>query len=310
MVKHDNWQGVPIVTMDNEWLSVSLCPSLGNNLYRIYDKKANREVLRVPPSPEELKAAPVQYGTPLLLPPNRIRQGAFRFRDRDYQLDLNHNGHHIHGFLKSRPWKVTDIGKNSVKSVFAVAEFKDVLKMYPHPLVIEMTYSLEGPSLIQKTKVLNQGPSPAPFGYGVHTWFLLDGQPEQWTLKLPSAHIWELDETLMPTGSLLPLGEFASLPAGMNLKGVNLDTVFQIGDNSCEAVLEKDGCRIRYRGSEQFKHWVIYTKGEANDYICLEPYTWVTNAPNLALDPAVTGLRAVEPEQSLELTLTLEIESL
>lgn len=312
MIKQDNWHGVPIYTMENDQLLVSLCPSFGNNLFRIWDKIAEREVLRVPANPEELKKAPGHYGTPLMMPPNRIRQGAFSFRDRSYQFELNSGGkNHIHGFLRSRPWTVTDSGQrgkvNFVKSAFSTADFPEVLKQYPHPLIIEITYELNESTLTQKVRAINQGASPAPYGFGLHTWFLLDGQPEEWSLQLPASHIWELDEELMPTGNLLPLGEYAELAQGLNLQGQTLDTVFEIGNNPRTAVLSKDGYEIRYTGSELYKHWVIFTQGEAKDYICLEPYTWVTNAPNLNLDPEITGLQGVEPGGTLEMDVVLEI---
>jgi aldose 1-epimerase len=86
-----------------------------------------------------------------------------------------------------------------------------------------------------------------------------------------------------------------------------MDTVFQIGSNPRLAVLRKEGLELRYTASELFKHWVIYTKGETDNYICLEPYTWVTNAPNLDLDPEVTGVIGIEPGQSIDMEVKLEL---
>lgn len=102
MIRHESWNGIPVVTMENEQLAVSLCPSLGNNLYRIWDKAAEREVLRVPVELQALVDNPGHYGTPLMMPPNRIRNGRFTFEGREYQFAINTpNGHNIHGFLRN-----------------------------------------------------------------------------------------------------------------------------------------------------------------------------------------------------------------
>ncbi len=312
MIQEHLWHGLPVYTMRNENLAVSLCPSLGNNLYRVWDEAKQREVLRVPDSPEALKKAPGHYGTPVMLPPNRIRHGVFHYNGKEYRLEVNTpNGHHIHGFLRHHPWQVTSFEENGdtakITSVFSTADFPDIMRQYPHDLRIEMTYELKGASLNQTVTIQNRSESAAPVGFGLHTWFLLDGEPERWTLRLPVSNVWELDGDNIPTGRLLPLGRYEPIASGMNLRGQDMDTVFQVSGRPNVAVLAKDGYEIRYSTSDPYKQWVIYTQGVANELICLEPYTWVTNAPNLNLDPEITGLRAIEPGGALKLEVGLQI---
>jgi aldose 1-epimerase len=136
---------------------------------------------------------------------------------------------------------------------------------------------------------------------------MLDGKPEQWTFQLPVESIWELDPDAMPTENLLPPGPYSELTAGISLAGQNMDTIFQIGSNPVKAVLSKEGYSITYSASEAFKQWVIYTKGLAQDYICIEPYTWVTNAPNLRMDPAITGFSSLAPGETRNLWIDMKI---
>ncbi|KIL42421.1 aldose epimerase [Gordoniibacillus kamchatkensis] len=313
MIKQDSWQGQTIYLLENNRLAVSLVPSINNNVYQIYDKTLQREVLSVPESPEQLLERPVHFGTPILMPPNRIRNGRFTFDGREYQFDVKpETGHHSHGVLRALPWKAVHVssceGIDAITSLFNTADHPDVMRQYPHDLTLEVIYELAGSSLIHKLRVANHGTTTAPFGYGLHTWFQLDHAPDKWTLQLPVDGVWELDEGLMPTERILPLGdEYAGLAEGINLKGRNLDTVFRIGDREAIAELLGPGCNIKYSGSKQFKHWVIYTKGEADNDICLEPYTWVTNAPNLSLDPELTGLIGIKPGEQLTLQVVLDI---
>jgi aldose 1-epimerase len=312
MIQQEQWQGTPVYTLSNDKLSVSLCPSLNNNLYRIWDHTLGREVLRVPESPQELAEQPIQFGTPVLMPPNRIRKGTFQYEGSTYQFKINTlYDNHIHGVLRNHPWQVTHIeeteGVATVTSTLDTSMFPDILQQFPHALKLEMTYRLQGTTLTHKLTVTNNSSTKAPFGYGLHTWFLLDHEPHNWTFELPAAGIWELDSELIPTGSILPTDPYAKLAQGLSLEGQNLDTVFQIGDNPRTAILRSPSCELRYTASEAFKHWVIFTKGQADNFICLEPYTSVTNAPNLDMDPKVTGLIGIAPEQTIELEVKLEI---
>lgn len=313
MISQQVWEGETLYHLQNDRLSVYLCPSLNNNVIRIYDHVLEREVLRVPDSKEVLLERPVHFGTPILLPPNRIKNGKFTFDGREYTFDLNRplEGNHIHGVLRTQPWTVTSTkeedGTISITSFIQTADFPEIQAQYPHALQLEMTYELKGTSLVQKLSILNQGELTAPIGYGLHTWFMIDGAPEKWNLRVPVSGIWELDEKNIPTERILELGTYAQLLDGMNLKGSKLDTVFQIGDNPCLAVLSGPGCEIRYSGGQEFKQWVLFTMGEADQYICLEPYTWVTNAPNIRLSPDITGIRSLPAGETLNLEVTLDI---
>jgi aldose 1-epimerase len=315
MIRESKWQDVPIYTLENDRLAVSLVPSINNNVYRIYDKTLQRDVLRVPDSPQQLLEHPVHYGTPILMPPNRIRQGKFTFDGRTYQFDRNRpGGNHCHGVIGALPWKAVHVssceGTDSIISMLNTADYPDVLRQYPHELALEVEYQLTGSSLIHKLRASNRSEQKAPFGYGLHTWFLLDHAPQDWTLTLPVDGIWELDEESIPTDRILPLGDkFGSLPSeeGIGLKSQTLDTVFRIGTGEALATLRGPGCEIRYSGTELVRHWVIYTRGEADNDICLEPYTWVTNAPNSSLEPKETGLIGIAPGESVELSIILDI---
>lgn len=317
MIKQIDWQGTPAHVLENEFLIVSICPGIGNNVYSIWDKKLQREMLRTPEGPAALSEQFVQFGTPILMPPNRIDKGQFTFEGRSYQFDITQpaTGNHIHGLVRQQPWVVTQAGEKEngqlfITSTLNLAEDEHVQRQYPHALELEITYVLDGSKLTQTLKAVNKGTDSAPFGYGLHTWFLLDGKPESWKLQLPVEGIWELNEVNIPVGHIVPLGRYEALIEGDTLQGHNMDTVFQIGSNPCTAILSNDQVEIRYSGSDLFKQWVIFTKGEAHDFICLEPYTWVTNAPNIDQPAEVTGLQGIKPGDTLQLEVTLEINHL
>ncbi|MBJ9991432.1 MULTISPECIES: aldose 1-epimerase [unclassified Paenibacillus] len=316
-VTKGQWNGYDTYILHSRELEVTLLPSLGNNVISILDHTLNRQVVRRPDDNdlEFYLQKPYHFGMPMLIPPGRIRGGHFEYEGRSYQFDRNTAGdNHIHGLHRTQSWRVSDIEEDeegcAVTSEFLTSDDPHWMEQFPAPLKLEMTLRLQGSKLTQHLKVTHLGDHPIPFGIGFHTWFLLDGQPGEWTLTLPVSAEYALDKDLITTGELLPLGPLDQLNQGLNLAGTNFDTPLRIGEGQpAEALLMRsDGYGLKYSADPKYyKHWVLYTKGEADEFLCIEPYTWLPDAPNLAAGPDLTGLIRIEPKASIEMDLTLDM---
>ncbi|AZK46235.1 aldose 1-epimerase [Paenibacillus lentus] len=315
-VTKGQWNGYDTYTLHSRELDVTLLPRLGNNVISIRDHIQQRDVLRRPDESELdfYLQKPYHFGIPLLIPPGRIRRGKFTYAEQEYQFDVNTaNDNHIHGLHRTQAWCVSDIEEDdegcTITTEFKTTDDPQWIRQFPVPLKLEMTLRLQGAKLQQTFKIHHLGDQPAPFGLGLHTWFLLDGEPDKWTITLPVSGKYDLDEELITTGEITPLGELEQLITGMNLQGTNFDTMFQIGNNPVQATLmHNDGYGLIYSADPAyFKHWVLYTKGEADQFLCIEPYTWLPDAPNSGLPNEVTGLIELKPAQTLELNLQLEM---
>lgn len=315
-VTKGQWNGYDTYILHSHELEVTLLPRLGNNVIRIWDHIQQRDVLRRPEENELdfYLLKPYHFGIPLLIPPGRIRRGHFTYAGQEYQFDRNTaNDNHIHGLHRTQGWCVSDIEEDddgcAITTEFVTTNDPNWMRQFPEPLKLEMTLRLQGASLKQTFKITHLGQKAAPFGLGLHTWFLINGEPERWNLNLPVSGLVVADEELVPTGEMAPLGEFQSLNEGTNLRGVNYDTILSIGDHPVEALLTRDdGYGLRYSADPKyFKYWVIYTKGEADQFLCIEPYTWLPNAPNLPLPADTTGLIELQPQETLELNVNLDI---
>ncbi|SMF33278.1 aldose 1-epimerase [Paenibacillus barengoltzii] len=315
-VTKGQWNGYDTYILHSRELEVTLLPRLGNNVIRIWDNVQQRDVLRHPEENELdfYLQKPYHFGIPLLTPPGRIRRGKFTYAGQEYQFDRNTaNDNHIHGLHRTQSWCVSDIEEDdegcTITTEFKTSDDPNWIRQYPEPLKLEMTLRLQGAKLTQTFKITHLGQNPAPFGLGLHTWFLIDGEPGRWNVKLPVTELYDLDEENIPTGKTAPLGSWDALNTGMNLQGVNCDTMLRIGDKPVEALmLRDDGYGLRYAADpEYFKFWVIYSKGEADQFFCIEPYTWLPDAPNLNLPASETGLIELTPQQTLELNLSLEM---
>lgn len=315
-ITKSQWNGHETLILSSDVLEATLLPGLGGNIIRLWDKKEQREVLRTPQESEldYYMTKPYHFGAPMLMPPGRIRRGRFSYAGVDYQFDQNTaNDNHIHGLHRTQAWTVTDhevcADSCSVTASFHTLDDPNWVRQYPTPLEFRLTYVLSGSKLTHKLEVTNVGEQAAPFGFGTHTWFMMDHEPDRWTVKVPVSGVYELDNELIMTGNTLPLGAYESLNEGQIAQGTNFDTVFSIGSHKPEAwLIRDDGYTISYKGNEPFfKHWVLYTRGEADEIICLEPYTWLPDAPNLPFDQETTGLIDLQPQQPIELVLDLSI---
>ena len=84
----------------------------GANLIRLYHKKKKIPILREPQNGRELNEKKYEFGVPVLFFPNRIEDGRFTFRGRNYQFPINDEitNCHLHGFLHDKAWKLDETG--------------------------------------------------------------------------------------------------------------------------------------------------------------------------------------------------------
>lgn len=318
----------------NDDLAIIVVPTWGSNLLSVVHQPTGTELLRVPESAAQFLESPVLYGTPILFPPNRIEGGRFSYNGRDYQFDINEPelGNHIHGFVYNRPWdvvgaEVDDAGRPVIVTRFDARQTpepddaSDITRQFPHHFVITMRYTLDGSTLHKAAEVRNDGAEPFPFGFGFHTTFRFPEETGRFALT--AAKRWRLNDNMLPTGELEEIPFKEQLQRGMSLHGVALDDAFYVGDGATPAdtgggeadhvgapagpgrsaaTLRYEAAgtdiHIRYEADHHFKHWVIYNADGRSGFVCPEPYTWITNAPNLNVPASVTGLQELQPGEA------------
>ncbi|MEW8979891.1 MAG: aldose 1-epimerase [Symbiobacterium sp.] len=313
-VTETTWSGVPALRLcdDDAHTVATLVPGFGGNLISLTDQ--GEELLRTGPDAEALRAKPTRWGIPVLMPPNRIAGGRFRFNGREYQLELTDSSglHHNHGFPVRRPWQVAATGTAPGASAtirFAAADHPDVMAQFPHPFVLELTYTLEGRTLRCRPVIRNLGEEPMPFGLGFHPYFLAP-QEEEIFVRLTPGRLWEMQEW-MPTGRFLePQGTYdlsTWQPAHAVTRGEGYAVAAPEPDgwSRFELANRTTGRTLALRAAPAYRHWLIFN-GFAGSFSA-EPYTCMTNAFNLDLDPAVSGMAALAPgeeRRDLEWELT------
>jgi aldose 1-epimerase len=297
-IRKINFIQEPAYEIENSRFKAIVAPGLGSNLLSLFDKEHNAELLRTPQSREEYEQRPMLYGTPVLFPPNRIEDATFTFQGRTYHLEMNRakENNHIHGFVHNKPWDVvsTDDDNNKLVTSLRSEEYPEIMEQFPHAFALTLTFVLTEKGLNQSLTVSNHGKETMPVGLGYHTTFNFPIHSSR--LQMQIGKQWVLGSRMLPTGELADSTLQKELAFGTVLEGKKLDDAYMITDDK-RAILSMPelGISITYTVGDTFKHWVIFNGQGTEDFLAVEPYSWITNAPNLQLPAQTTGLAGVAP---------------
>ncbi len=256
-------------------------------------------------------------GIPILFPfPNRIRGGCYHWAGRDYRLpELDSEGNAIHGFVLDRSWRVTDSGEQYVVGEFQLSkDAPDRLPYWPADFVLELRYEIDGNALSCHVRISNPGPDPLPWGFGTHPYFKMPLAAESNTgdclVQVPATEAWELVDYL-PTGQRVPVDGHIDLREGRRLGERPLDDVLtgiphENGHIETLAMDERAGLQVSQKTDSIFRELVVYTPPHGRA-VCLEPYTCVTDAVNLASQGHDSGLLVLPPGGEVRTWITIEV---
>ena len=231
-----DYHGLEAVRMVAGPYEAVLIPSYGANLIRLYNYEKQVELLRAPSSEEiaVFKGRPHVFGLPLLFPPNRIEDGAYRNGERDYHFPITipaQNNYH-HGIIKSQPFAVTRtyVGVEfvEVEASFHSNMVNDAIyRDFPHQFECRMTFTLSAEGLEHTVTFVNDSDEDMPLGVGYHTPIPVPFEHghDEYKMWLSAGEEWELNDRSLPTEKLLPLDEQLQLlcTTGMNTVGVAIE---------------------------------------------------------------------------------------
>lgn len=181
--------------------------------------------------------------------PNRIGGGVYEFRGRSHQLALSEveRRNAIHGLVRWVPWRLLERGPGQVRLGFTLHPQPG----YPFMIELSIRYTLGEGGLRVSVLARNEGSEAAPFGVGHHPYLRpAEGALDGARLRVPARQMLELDERLIPTGTVhsvaaTPLDFRAERPVGAAV----LDTCFTGFD---EPWVELDGARLWWDTSHPF----------------------------------------------------------
>jgi len=269
--------------LKNESWECRIVPEIGANVISLCHREY--EILRVPESENELRADPVLYGVPVLLPPNRTAGGRFAFEGKEYELAITEpeQNNHLHGHMHSAPFQVIEQTESSLHT-----QLVNDGTLFPFKLCVDMWDKLEKDGWHRTVTVTNTGKTAMPLVLAFHFTFK---EPESFCV--PLGLCWEIDENRIPTGVKMELTQWQnSFVQGVSPNGRDVDGFYEMAGDTAYV----GDYLLRVEGFDQ---WVLYNGGGDKGFLCVEPQLGPVNALNSG------GYQRLEPGEKY--TVTMEI---
>lgn len=278
--------------------------SRGANCISLRHSATGARILREPPDPMRLDN-PYLYGMPLLFPVNRISDGRFVFRGREYVFPVNepNTGCHLHGTLHETPFAVTARSGDSLTAEYTADAAHPYLS-FPHAFTLRLTYRLMKDGLHLTVALINQSGENMPYFLGFHTTFNLALTPEtnpEAVIAMVQAD-WEIErnmETYLPTGCL---SEFDAISSTLTAGTWHpTDRPISRHYRACSEGLltltdPENNLRVVYHNDSSYGFRLIY--GDGNSFLCMEPQTCMANAANAPFPRSETGFAFLQPNET------------
>ncbi|MCM1225829.1 MAG: aldose 1-epimerase [Clostridium sp.] len=324
--KLTEFNGTPAVEISAGGYTAMIAYEIGSNVIRLHDDKNGIEFFRFKKdnSAETIKQSPEVWGLPTLYLPNRFADGVLKTSDAVYNLPVNEKApynNHIHGFLHKRAHTLVehhaDDNSAVVKTKYVYDENDEFFKYMPLKFTAEFKFTLSGSGLKYRLRITNLSDKMLPISLATHTAinspFVDGGEEENIRLTVPVIKRCELNERCLPTEKLLDLtdadreyltGDKKPVLQVVDNEMYTTDYINLNGQQFHGVVAEdtKSGKKLCYEVSDEYKFWIIWNDRGFNGYFCPEPMTAMIDAPNLSLDPDITGYHEIEPNANFEVS--------
>ena len=243
------------------------------------------------------------YHPSALLTPwvNRVRNGNYSFKGKNYQLPINEPalGNAIHGLLARKSFTLVN---QSSSSITLKHEYKGEEPNYPFPFQFQYTYTLTDSGALEVTfEAKNTGAGPLPFACGWHPYF-----------SFPETKVDDLEINFKPISRFLSDSQMIPLKEE-NLNGKQqfkfstdkIDHVFRLEPmeiHRTEFIDTKHKKRLILEQSSILFPFLVVFQPEGFNSVAIEPMTANTDAFNTG-----DGLIELAPSEAFSGQIRLSI---
>ncbi len=251
-----------------------IVPALGANVTAI--RFGGTNVLEGAKSPEDILEGPWGNSDILFPFPNRLRDGRYFWRGRDYAFPLNNGvmGNAIHGLVRHLPFEPTRIELTTISaSMSSRLDYPGTNPAYPFPFIFNVTFTITTQNeFIARFSVTNRHAESIPVGIGWHPYFRLAERADDHLIQFPPCARIDIDDRMIPTGTRSPYPDFQQeKPFGSTV----LDTCFAVSPNETTSriTMKANGQTLAIESPRAtFPFFQIYTPPSRSS-IAIEPMT-------------------------------------
>lgn len=316
------------VRLSNSRYSAVITYGRGCNMVELNDMRNHLALLHYPESHEadEYEKSCQRFGSAILFPPNKIRDGIFHWKNRTYDFKSNQLPP-AHGIIKEFPFDIDSSHQSGNEDMikFRFNSFDSVYhQAFGWHFTCFFTFILSLEGITQIIEFENIGDIDIPFGLGFHTAFRIPQNDsdshakEYYQIMVSCGKQWELDEHGFPTGRLI------SATHDYN-NGYPSPLAAPLAEHLQAAILPDDrnalpfhGAKIRntktnlelvYETDHKFTNWMIWNKNASDNFICIEPMTCIIDAPNAKIPEPLHGFTTLKPQEHWEAKNRLYVQS-
>jgi aldose 1-epimerase len=268
-------------------LRLALRPDLGGCIAGLWHR--DTPILRST-EPGDLITSRAAGCYPLVPYSNRLGYRHFRWRGHEYATQPNFDDslHSLHGVGWQRPWDIV-----SSSAVDLVLRYRHVADAHwPFAFEASQYFALTPQGMSVQMLFTNTGDLAQPVGLGWHPYFPKRARSR---LHVELAARWDSDATQLPTRKVAQPG------IDGDVAHLNFDHCFEGWPGLARIRDEKFSLRL----TSSLPYLVVFTP-QNKDYFCVEPVSHVSNAIHMA-DPAAHGLRTVQPGQTLDASMHIDV---
>jgi len=268
-------------------LRLALRPDLGGSIAGLWH--GDTPVLRST-EPALLTGARESACFPLVPYSNRLGYRRFRWKGHDHTTLPNFEGspHSVHGVGWIRPWEL--VSHSAIDVGLRLRHEPD--GHWPFGFEASQYFSLTPESLVAQMVITNTADVAQPIGLGWHPYF---PKRQRSRLHIECSDRWDSD------AEKLPVRKVAQPGIDSDVSHLDFDNGFEGWKGPARIRDEKFSLQLR----SSLGYLVVYTPQD-RDYFCVEPVSHVGNAIHMA-DPAAHGLRSLQPGESFEASMTLDV---
>lgn len=305
--------GMSTVILSNQLYEVTINPDYGCQIISIRNVKKNINILKMPCDCDstEYLHAPQHFGNAILFPPNRIAGGCYTKNGITYDFftpqERLHEGPgcmYSHGVLRFKKFSVDGVTETGNSVILTASYHSDrhdrIYGDILHDFICTITIEVNDSGVYQNISIRNMGDDILPVGTGFHTAFLLPNDDtssrQDYRIIFSAGEHIELDSHTLPTGKFMPLKSSCRTDGILPFEHIEDEHTTNVpliidGKPFYGAIIKntRTNNNIYFETSSNFGFWMLWNNRALSDYICIEPMSWMINAPNTDLPDEVTG---------------------
>lgn len=285
-------------TLANGPLSLRLAPGLGGGIASFECCAVSNGKIDILRASDPAARSPVSLSSFPLVPfVNRVRGGAFSFRGREVTLSRNMppDPSPLHGQGWLNAWEVERLGSDHAELVYRHRSGE-----WPWDYEARQTFDLDERGLTLVLSCTNLAAAPMPCGLGQHPYFPC-GPDTRLDTQVDS--VWTIDENVLPIEQVAATGRFDL--RDRRVCGQDLDHGF--GGWSGQAVISDPALPFRIAMASPDAHFFQLYSPSSGGLFVAEPVTHANAALNAREEEwDGLGMRVLEPEESMNLTMRIE----